>query len=275
MQAILERARGARVVVLTGAGISAESGIPTFRGPEGLWTIGSREYQPQEIATWGFFERQPDAVWSWYLYRRSICQQAQPNAGHRALVDLETLLQDRFRLVTQNVDGLHLRAGNSAERTYSIHGNLDFARCAAECVNELVPMPLHGAWARGCTLGPREREALHCRHCGSWLRPHVLWFDETYDEPRYRYESSIGAVSDAALLIVVGTSGATTLPMQMGMIAANRGVAIIDVNPETNPFSRLAQAAGVHVAGPAARVLPELVRAFRASADADRQRRRS
>jgi NAD-dependent deacetylase len=102
-----------------------------------------------------------------------------------------------------------------------------------------------------------------------------LWFDEMYDEPRYRYESSIRAVSDAALLIVVGTSGATTLPMQMGMIAANSGVAIIDVNPEANPFSRLAQAAGLHLAGPAARVLPELMQELRSSVGAHPPRRRS
>ncbi len=99
-----------RLTVMTGAGISAESGIPTFRGPEGYWTVGSRSYHPQEMATFAMFRRRPDDVWQWYLHRATVCHQAEPNTGHIAIVALETLFGDRFTLITQNVDGLHLRA---------------------------------------------------------------------------------------------------------------------------------------------------------------------
>ena len=106
------------LVVLSGAGISAESGIPTFRGKEGYWTVGSTEYHPQEMATFAMFTREPEAIWGWYLYRRTVCHEAGPNAGHQAVVRMEQALGDRFLLITQNVDGLHLRAGNSLERTF-------------------------------------------------------------------------------------------------------------------------------------------------------------
>ena len=97
----------------TGAGISAESGIPTFRGPEGYWTVGSKEYHPQEMATNRLFRQQPWDVWQWYLYRTSVCARAKPNRGHAILVELEQRLQDRFLLITQNVDNLHILAGKA------------------------------------------------------------------------------------------------------------------------------------------------------------------
>ena len=117
LQDIVQKFKDSRgnITVLTGAGISAESGIPTFRGRDGYWTIGSKEYHPQEMATFHMFTRRPLDVWAWYLYRKTVCAEAVPNAGHRALVELETLFLDRFCLITQNVDGLHLRAGNTPE----------------------------------------------------------------------------------------------------------------------------------------------------------------
>ncbi|NOS74904.1 MAG: RNA polymerase subunit sigma, partial [Methyloglobulus sp.] len=117
---------GELITVLTGAGVSAESGIPTFRGEEGYWTVGSRNYQPSEIATQAMFQRNPKEVWKWFLYRRGICEDALPNPGHLAIVKMEKLLGSRFRLVTQNVDGLHLRAGSNIDRTYQVHGNLNY-----------------------------------------------------------------------------------------------------------------------------------------------------
>ncbi|MCA9686135.1 MAG: RNA polymerase subunit sigma, partial [Myxococcales bacterium] len=106
LDTLLARTEPKKVVVLTGAGISAESGIPTFRGPEGYWTVGAREYHPQELATLQAFNRMPREVWHWYLYRRGICRAAEPNPAHFALVELERALGDRFTLITQNVDGL-------------------------------------------------------------------------------------------------------------------------------------------------------------------------
>jgi len=250
-------------VALTGAGISAESGIPTFRGREGYWTVGSREYQPEEMATFAMFSRQPEAVWSWYLYRRGVCRAARPNAGHQALVRLDRRLGERFLLLTQNVDGLHLRAGSPPARTYQIHGNLDHARCARECGAELALLPELPAKPRGEGLSEEERALLRCR-CGAWLRPHVLWFDECYDEEHFRFHSSLEAAAHAALLVVAGTSGATNLPMQVGQLALASGAAIVDVNPEANPFARLAERAGRGFAlcGPAAELLPLLADAL-------------
>lgn len=267
---ILERAGSptGRVVVLTGAGISAESGIPTFRGADGYWTVGSRHYHAQEIATEAFFARHPEAVWGWYLYRHGVCRAAQPNAGHLALVDLEEALGDRFLLLTQNVDGLHLGAGSSPERTYQVHGNLHFMRCAGACSPSVVPVPeSFGDRPEGEPLADAEAVKLRCPGCGGWMRPHVLWFDETYDERCYRFESALRAAERADMLLVVGTSGATSLPLHVGTIAARRGAAIVDVNPEENPFGELASrlAVGCHVRGPAAQVLPQIVPAMAAA----------
>ena len=142
-----------QVVFLTGAGISAESGIPTFRGAEGFWRVGSRNYQPEELATFRAFRGMPAEIWSWYLYRYAMCRAAAPNPAHQALVELEQEIDDGFLLITQNVDGLHLRAGSSEQRTYQIHGNLEFIRCAAECSPERHPMPAEFAsWPKGRQL---------------------------------------------------------------------------------------------------------------------------
>jgi NAD-dependent deacetylase len=256
-------AQDARVLVLTGAGVSAESGIPTFRGPEGYWTVGSRVYQPAELATWAVFSQDPALVWPWYLYRRHVCRQAQPNAAHMALRDLEKVLEDSFVLVTQNVDGLHLRAGNSQERTWEIHGNIDFMRCAEECGSGRVLVPELAVVERGSDFDPRWKSALSCPNCHAWMRPHVLWFDECYDEVRYRYQSAQRAVHTADLLVVAGTMGATSLPALMGRIALERGIPVVDINPAANPFSGIAERSpGGWIQAPATRGFAYLVDAL-------------
>jgi len=234
---------GKRLTVLTGAGISAESGIPTFRGPEGYWTVGSKEYHPQEMATWDMFNRAPLEVWKWYLYRMGVCARAKPNQGHLALVEMEKLFGESFTLITQNVDNLHLRAGNSLERTYQIHGNIFFMRCADVCSDTLYPMP------QGITgktkdqwLADSEIALLKCPACGQTTRPHVLWFDETYNEVHFKFESSLRAAAQTDVLLVVGTAGATNLPNQVAALAKRGGAVLVDINIEANPFSRLALA---------------------------------
>ena len=256
-----------RLVIMTGAGISAESGIPTFRGKDGYWVVGSREYHPQEMATHAMFVREPEAVWSWYLYRRGVCRGAEPNDGHRAVVEIEEALGDRFTLITQNVDGLHLSAGNTLGRTYQIHGNIDFARCDRGCGQE--------SWRLADRLGlRRERDApldegesteLRCPGCGGWGRPHVLWFDECYDEENFRFDSSVDAAVSAEVLVVVGTSGATNLPMQVGRLAGASGAVIIDINIEPNPFSELAASveSGYFLQGTSSRFMPLIREALR------------
>lgn len=262
--AILDRGREGEgpIVFLTGAGISAESGIPTFRGEEGYWTVGSTNYHPTEMATYAAFTRMPEEVWRWYLYRRSVCRRAKPNAAHLALVELERALGDRFLLITQNVDGLHLRAGSSLERTYQIHGNIDFLRCEEEHPR-LRPVPLEVGehWEKDTPFDAVTRKLLACCEGGSLARPHVLWFDESYDEPLFRFESSIRAASTASLLVVVGTSGQTSLPFQIVSIAARRGIPLVVVNADESPFSEAAERSknGVFVRGAAGDHVPAIV----------------
>jgi len=252
-----------KVTVLTGAGISAESGIPTFRGPEGYWSVGSKEYRPEQMATRAMFSLDPWEVWSWYLYRRTVCRKASPNGGHFAVARLEEILGDRFRLITQNVDGLHLLAGNTEKRTFQIHGNLHFMRCTAACTDGLFPIPASiGVKGRNQPLTQGEKDALRCPGCRGLSRPHVLWFDEFYDEHFYRASSAIQWATQSDLLLVVGTAGATTLPMQIGEILSRKPDAVlIDVNPNPNPFQELARAhpKGVVFEAKSGEVLPKVV----------------
>ncbi|HVT10552.1 MAG TPA: Sir2 family NAD-dependent protein deacetylase [Polyangia bacterium] len=239
------------IVFLTGAGISAESGVPTFRGPEGYWRVGSRNYQPTEMATARAFSSMPEEVWRWYLFRRGVCRAAAPNPAHAALTRLDERFGDRFLLVTQNVDGLHLRAGSDPARVYEIHGNIDRCRCVRGCAPVVRTLP--------DDVDPAAPAALRCA-CGERLRPHVLWFDESYDEPLYRYVSALRAAQSAAALIVVGTSGATTLPTRMCEMVAARGAPLIVVDVEETPFSLLARTTphGLFVRGSAAATVPAL-----------------
>jgi NAD-dependent deacetylase len=251
------------IVILTGAGISAESGIPTFRGEEGYRRVGSKNYHPQEMATNAAFQRMPDEVWRWYLYRRSVCRAAEPNPAHRALVRLEEALGDRFLLITQNVDGLHLRAGNTAARTYQIHGNIDYMRCEGEDVPALRPIPdaVGDRWGKDTPFDAETRKLLACCGGGRLARPHVLWFDEYYDEPLFRFESSLAAASRAAMLIVIGTSGQTNLPIQVGAMVARRGAPLIVINQDESPFSDFARSSphGHYLQGGAVAHLPPIV----------------
>ncbi len=261
-------AANGHVVALTGAGISAESGIPTFRGKEGYWTVGSTHHHPMEMATRTAFAAMPDEVWRWYLYRRSICRAADPNPGHHALVRLEQAWDDRFTLITQNVDGLHLRAGHQLSRTYQIHGNVDFMRCPGVEGRQIVPIPagLDG-FTRQDPLEDRHRELLRRPGDTQIGRPHVLWFDEYYDEELFAADSAMQAAARADLLLVVGTAGATNLPMQIGTLAARRGIPMVDINVGPNPFAELAARApqGHVVQHPSATAVPAIVDALLAS----------
>ncbi len=250
-----------KITVLTGAGISAESGIPTFRGPDGYWTVGSTVYQPQEMSSFAMFSHAPDEVWKWFLYRMGVCRQAEPNPGHYALVDMEHHLGDRFTLITQNVDGLHLRAGNTLERTLQIHGNVHHMRCSLECTGEVYPIPEEvEPISREGQLTENDRKYLCCPHCGARSRPHVLLFDESYNEEHYYFYSALNAAKNTDLLIVVGTAGATNLPNQVAGQVFRQGGVIVDVNIEMNPFAQLAQQSerGFFYQAPSASALPTM-----------------
>ena len=256
-----------RLTILTGAGISAESNIPTFRGPEGYWTISSTEYQPQEMATYRMFRQKPEEVWKWYLYRIGVCGKAAPNPGHHALVEMETLFKDRFTLITQNVDNLHLRAGNSLAKTFQIHGNVFFMRCADECKRKVFPIPKKlTAREKKDTLTESDRQLLKCPYCGGRTRPHVLWFDEMYNEHYYQYHSALKVAEETDLLLVVGTSGTTSLPNQVVWEVKNRNGIIIDINIEKNPFSNIAlnSRQGFFIKQPSGETLPDILQRFKA-----------
>jgi len=256
------RDRRGRITIVTGAGISAESGIPTFRGEEGYWTVGAREYHPQEMATQRTFRQLPREVWHWYLYRRGVCRAAAPNVAHLALARLGEALGERVHVITQNVDGLHLIAGQSPERTYQVHGNIDFMRCAAACSPAVDPLPpkLRHATKDG-GLSDEDYALLRCPRCGDVSRPHILWFDECYDETIYRADSAMLAARRSDLFITVGASGAAALPMHATAEASNAGAAIVDVNPHDNPFATFAREStrGRWVQSTAGAILPPIV----------------
>ena len=252
-----------RVLFLTGAGISAESGLPTFRGPEGYWSVGSRNYRPEELATFAAFSAMPAEVWAWYLYRRGVYRAARPNAAHDAITRAEQLLGDRFLLVSQNVDGLHERAGTSLARTHQIHGNVEYCRCDDETPRlRKLPEGLPLDWPKAKKVGSSEEALLRCCAREEWCRPHVLFFDEYYDEELFRWQSTIDAAQDASVVIVIGTSGATNLPTQVVSIAARRQIPLLVINRDESPFTHVArkERMGLFLQGSATEWVPRVVR---------------
>lgn len=238
---ILRALDGNRAIsFLVGAGISAESGIPTFRGKEGYWTIGSENHTPQSMGTRRMFTVNADQVWAWYLYRISRCEQAEPNEGHKALARIEGLLGARFSLISQNVDGLHFREESKIERLFLIHGDLRYMRCSEACTKELFLIPkqlINKKRDRQTPLLFEEKQLLVCPKCGEMTRPHVLWFDEYYNERYFYLDSTLRLAKSTGLMFVVGTSGATNLPRQLVENTLARNGVVIDVNPEDNAFS--------------------------------------
>jgi NAD-dependent deacetylase len=225
-----------RVSVLTGAGVSAESGVPTFRGPQGLW----KKFRPEELATPEAFARDPKLSWEWYDWRRQKLSACRPNAGHEALVRLEQAVAE-FTLVTQNVDGLHRAAGS--RNVQELHGNVWRLRCTG-CQSKVedfrAPLP---------ELPPR------C-NCGSLQRPDVVWFGEVL--PQEPLSRSVNAMSRTEVLLVVGTSALVHPAASLPLVAKQAGAVVVEVNTDETPLSPVAD---VTLLGPSAVILPELVRA--------------
>jgi NAD-dependent deacetylase len=205
-----------RLVVLTGAGMSAESGVPVFRGPGGLW----EGFRPEDLATPEAFAHDATRVWRWYRWRLERVQAAQPHAGHEALVRLEREWPGRLRVVTQNVDGLHQSAGTTG--VVELHGNLTRARCTAAC-------------GRRAASGDVDPERPECA-CGlGRLRPDVVWFGEGLDPVSVQEASQ--ALLAADLVWVVGTSSLVYPAAALPELASRRGVPVVEVNPEPTPLS--------------------------------------
>ncbi|NNC64645.1 MAG: NAD-dependent protein deacylase [Gammaproteobacteria bacterium] len=228
-----------RWLVLTGSGVSAASGVPTFRDAQtGLWA----KYDAESLATPGAFRDNPALVWDWYEWRRSLIARADPNSAHFALAELASM-KPGLTLVTQNVDGLHQRAGSEA--VVEFHGNIERNRCF-ECgiVTDSEP-------------GTEDRPPL-CEHCGGLLRPDVVWFGETI--PRAALEAAAEAAGTAEVFLSVGTAAAVYPAAGLAQAAAMAGATIVEINPERTPLSDLAD----HVLdGSAASWLPTIAAAVR------------
>jgi NAD-dependent deacetylase len=222
------------IAILTGAGISTESGIPTFRGPGGLW----REYRPEELATPQAFARDPKLVWEWYDWRRGLIAQAAPNAGHTALAELERRAKD-FTLITQNVDGLHDRAGS--RRLLKVHGDIWTVRCS-QCGRER-----HDARPSIPDLPP------YCT-CGALERPGVVWFGESL--PSDVWQQAERAAQQSQVFLVIGTSAVVYPAAGLVGLAKSAGAKVVEINVAETPISEMVDSS---LRGPAAEILPKLI----------------
>jgi NAD-dependent deacetylase len=234
-------AGAARVVASTGAGMSRESGIPTFRDAmEGLWA----RFDPQELATEEGFRKDPRRVWSWYASRRRKVLEAVPHPGYHALVELEALLP-AFTVVTQNVDGLHALAGS--RDVVEVHGNLRRAKCLDRHHPYPGDPPLPDA---------DEADPPPCPVCGSPLRPDVVWFGEMLPEDAVARAWRLAETCD--VLLLVGTSGTVWPAAELPHVAKRAGARLIEVNPDPSELTALAD---VFLQGRAGDVLPRLAQA--------------
>jgi NAD-dependent deacetylase len=270
---VLHRAK--RVLVLTGAGISAESGIPTFRGSDGFWTVGSENYRPQELATWEKYNEMPQELWKWYQYRWGICTKAKPNPGHYALVELDGLIDGGIDIVTQNIDGLHRVAGSDPERLCEIHGRIDLMRCDEKvegscCYGMNFDNPDNFERARATLVktptpaAQEEKEPLPlCKKCGVRQRPAILWFDECYNEAFYKWSTIAHQVKQSDVLLIIGTMLSTGGPSRMVEMARKAGTTIIKMDTQVDLTESSSQGM-LHVEGKSGEVLPRIVAELRA-----------
>jgi len=206
------------IVIFTGAGISADSGIPTFRdGATGLWN----NIDPNEVASIRGFEDNPERVWKWHAQLKALVDRQAPNSGHRAIAGLEKRLKGkRFTVITQNIDGYHWQAGNS--RVYEVHGTIHRLRCHRHC--SFVEL-----WEQS------ERHPDTCPNCGAPVRPDVVWFGEALNEDLFSFAEA--AARNADLLITVGTSASVQPAGGLPLMAKQAGALVVEVNPHETPFS--------------------------------------
>lgn len=203
-----------RIAVLTGSGVSAASGIKTFRGADGWW----QHYRAEELATPEAYARDPELVWSWYRLRFELVSAAEPNEAHYLLAALEARTP-AFTLVTQNVDGLHQRAGS--RRVLELHGNITYSRC--ERCGHL------DALAPGFAIPPL------CSRCGSRARPNAVWFGEVL--PHLAFKEAAQAFSEADVALIIGTSALVEPAASLGRLSAHYGGYLVEINPEATPLT--------------------------------------
>ncbi len=233
---LVEALRQARhVAVLTGAGVSAESGLATFRDAQsGLWA----RFRPQDLATVEAFKRDPRLVWDWYAWRREQAAQVEPNAGHLALARMQRHVPS-FDLITQNVDSLHQRAGST--NVIELHGNISRVKCFDE--NRVVEV-----WSEGDERPPR------CQQCGGMLRPDVVWFGEQL--PETAFAAAVQAAASCDLFFSIGTSGQVEPAASLARVASKFGAAVAVINLDEEVLVGEKQ---YHIMGPSGEILPRLV----------------
>jgi NAD-dependent deacetylase len=239
---LLQRlATARRVTVLTGAGVSAESGVPTFRDAQtGLWA----KYSPEELATPRAFRRNPRLVWEWYEWRRKLVASAKPNPAHIALAEMEKRFDD-FQLITQNVDGLHQRAGSRA--VIELHGNITRTKCSDEGT-------IISHWHDTGDIPPK------CPHCGGLLRPDVVWFEEALPEPEMRLAMQSSTSCD--VLLSIGTSTVVYPAASLPFEALRSGATVVEINPQPTPLTSQAHYV---LQGAAGEIVPKLLEQLRRS----------
>lgn len=239
---LIEALRAAQhIAVLTGAGMSAESGVPTFRDAQiGLWS----RFKPEELATPEAFLNNPELVWNWYAWRRELVAKVQPHAGHFALVEMEQRTP-QFTLITQNVDSLHQAAGS--RNVHELHGNIRRVKCF-EC-NRLSPPPLAGE-------GPGVGAVPRCTFCGGLLRPDVVWFGEML--PERELNIALDAAQTCDVFLSIGTSGMVEPAASLPFIAQRNTATVVYINLDVKTES---SASVFRIHGKAGEVLPALVNA--------------
>lgn len=229
------------IVALTGAGVSAESGVPTFREAQtGLWA----KYRPEDLATPRAFLHNPSMVWDWYNWRRGLISKTNPNPGHYALVKMEQRLcanNKTFTLLTQNVDNLHQCAGS--KEIFELHGNIFRTKCF-EC--EQTPHP-----------NPAHPEKAHCTHCGGLLRPDVVWFGESLSPTVLN--AALNAAKNCDIFLSIGTSSVVQPAASLPVLALENGATLIEINPNPTPLTNLADHVFPSASG---EILPALVDAI-------------
>jgi NAD-dependent deacetylase len=223
------------VCVLTGAGISAESGVETFRGSNGLWS----KLKPEELASFDAFMRNPELVWEWYNYRKKIIHDVKPNPAHFALACMKELVRD-FTLVTQNIDNLHIRAGST--NVLELHGNMERSYCIG-C----------GKFATIVEVS-LEQKVPHCPSCNGLIRPDIVWFGEML--PEGVFEAATESANRCELFLTVGTSAVVYPAASLPLTARKNGAYVVEINMERTEISH-----SVHetLLGKAGEILPQLV----------------
>ena len=231
-------AKAQRVVAFTGAGMAAESGVPTFRGDDGIW----KKFKSEELANLNAFMRNPQLVWEWYAARKRVIADVKPNPGHIALAEMEGMFSS-FAVVTQNIDNLHRRAGS--KNVFELHGNIErnyCMKCGKNFANEYV----------------LSSGAIPTCDCGGMIRPDVVWFGEMLPEDEWR--DAERACSSADVLFSIGTSGVVYPAASLPLAARDSGAFIVEINPEPTPLSSFADE---FLQGKSGEVLPALIHALR------------